>query len=183
LRQAAPLARLAVVDPGTGPVARLLENGELDLTLDTLDRMTPALRAQKLFDESYVLVGRQGHPRLKRRPSLATFCALEHVVVSPDGGGFRGPTDAALEVLGRARRVVLSLPHFTVALAAIADSDLVAMLPARLVQGVANLQVTQAPLAIPGYEMAMGWHERSHRDAAHRWLRQQIAAAVAAPAR
>jgi DNA-binding transcriptional LysR family regulator len=183
LRRIAPHTRLVLVDRGPGAVAQQLASGELDLVLHTRERMSPVWRAQKLFDETYVLAGRRGHPRLKRRPSLAAFCALEHVVVSPEGGGFRGPTDTALEALGLSRRVVLSLPHFTVALATIASTDLVAMLPSRLVRGVADLQVTQAPLAVPGYEMAMGWHERSHRDAGHRWLRQQVAAAMQAPAR
>jgi len=183
LRSAAPHARLAVLESGTASVARLLESGELDLSLGTLDRMAPTLRAQKLFDEEYVLVGRAGHPRLARRPSLATFCALEHVLVSPDGGGFRGATDLALDALGRSRRVVLSLQHFSVVLAVLANSDLVAMLPSRLVRGVPGLRVARAPLEVPGYAMAMGWHERSHRDAGHRWLRQQIAEAMAAPGR
>jgi DNA-binding transcriptional LysR family regulator len=31
---------------------------------------------------------------------------------------------------------------------------------------------------VPGYEMTMLWHERRHRDPAHQWLRDHIAAAV-----
>ncbi|HBN5745953.1 TPA: LysR family transcriptional regulator, partial [Klebsiella oxytoca] len=30
------------------------------------------------------------------------------------------------------------------------------------------------PLAVAGFDMLMLWHERWHRDPAHRWLRQQI---------
>ncbi len=52
------------------------------------------------------------------------------------------------------------------------------MLPERLVRGSSTLQVVEAPLEVPGYEMAMLWHERSHRDPAHQWLREQIAKAV-----
>lgn len=48
---------------------------------------------------------RVDHPRLKRRPTLAQFCALEHVIVSPDGGGFFAPTDAALAEQGLNRQV------------------------------------------------------------------------------
>ena len=50
----------------------------------------------------------------------------------------------------------------------------VAMLPERLVRGNTALQVTEPPVQVPGYEMVMLWHERSHRDPAHRWLRNCV---------
>jgi hypothetical protein len=31
---------------------------------------------------------------------------------------------------------------------------------------------------LPGFEMAMSWHERVHLDPAHAWLRAHIIAAV-----
>ncbi len=178
LRAAAPRTRLAIRESVPQLVARLAEDGEIDLGLQTMDRIAPAMHAQKLFDERYVLVARAGHPRLRRKPTLATFCALEHVLVSPDGGGFSGVTDSALAALGRQRRVVLSMPHFIGAVSAVAASDLVAMLPQRLVAGRADLQAFEPPLDLPGFEMGMFWHERRHRDPGHRWLREQVLAAV-----
>ena len=178
LRAAAPRTRLAILEAAPQRVARLAEDGEIDLGLQTMDRIAPTMHAHKLFDERYVLAARRGHPRLRRKPSLATFCALEHVLVSPDGRGFSGVTDTALAALGRRRRVVLSLPHFIVAMSAIATSDLVAMLPQRLVAGRADLQTFEPPLDVPGFEMGMFWHERRHRDPGHRWLREQVLAAV-----
>lgn len=44
----------------------------------------------------------------------------------------------------------------------------------RLVRDNPALQVVEAPVELPGYEMS----ERSHRAPAHRWLREQIAGAV-----
>jgi DNA-binding transcriptional LysR family regulator len=58
-------------------------------------------------------------------------------------------------------------------------TDLVAMLPRRLVQDRSGrLQVIEPPLIIPPYEMAMIWHERSHLDPAHLWLREQVMRAL-----
>ena len=125
-----------------------------------------------------MLAGRAGHPRLKRRPTLAQFCALEHVVVSLAGGGFAGPTDKALADRGLARRVVLSVPHFLFMMSAVAGTDMVAMLPERLARGATGLRVVEAPLEVPGYEMAMLWHERRHRDAGHWWVRERIAGSL-----
>ena len=127
------------------------------------------------------LAGRADHPALRRRPTLAQFCRLEHLIVSPDGGGFEGPTDAALRAIGMARRVVLSVPHFLFVLSALVRTDLVALLPERLVRGHPALRVVAAPLAVPGYQMAMLWPERVHRDPAHQWLRAQVVAAIVKP--
>jgi DNA-binding transcriptional LysR family regulator len=179
LRTDAPGLRLAILEVAPSRIARQAERGEIDLAFHTSEDAPPGLRHRVLFTERYVLVGRAGHPRLKRRPTLAQFCALEHVIVSPDGGGFRGSTDAVLRKMGLARRVVLSVPHFLFVMSVLAATDLVAMLPARLVGGIGHsLRVVEPPVEIPGYGMAMLWHERSHRDPAHVWLREYIANAV-----
>ena len=178
LRQTAPGTRLAVVELAPARIARQAEQGEIDMAFHISDEAPPGMRRRALFTEHYVLVGRRGHPRLQKRLTPAQFCALEHVIVSPDGGGFRGVTDVALATLGLTRRVVLSVPHFLFMKSALANTDLVAMLPARLVRDRADLDVVEPPVDVPGYEMAMLWHERSHRDPAHRWLREHIVQAV-----
>jgi DNA-binding transcriptional LysR family regulator len=178
LRTAAPGMRLAVLEMNPARIAAQAELGEIDIAFHTAAGSPPGLRRRTLFAERYVLAGRAGHPRLKRRPVLAQFCALDFVIVSPDGGGFEGATDAALAALGARRNVVLSVPHFLFVPAVLARTDLVAMVPERLARQMAGVQVVAAPVEVPGYEMVMLWHERLHRDGAHRWLREQFAAAV-----
>jgi len=178
LRSAAPGTQLAVLEAVPSRIAKLAEQGEIDLAFHTSEGAPPGLHRQTLFTERYVLAGRAGHPRLKRRPTLSQFCKLDHVIVSPDGGGFHGVTDEALSKLGLARRVVLSVPHFLFVRSVLASTDLVAMLPSRLVRDTSALQVVEPPVDVPGYEMSMLWHERSHRDPAHQWLRDCIAGSV-----
>ncbi|PXX53269.1 transcriptional regulator, LysR family [Pseudomonas sp. NFIX51] len=178
LRAAAPGTRLAVLELEPGRLVQQAEQGIIDLALHTSEDSPPGLRRRVLFSERYVLVGRAGHPRLQRRPSLAQFAKLEHVVVSPDGGGFQGVTDSALGEVGLTRRVVLSVPHFLFVLSALASTDLVAMLPSRLVRDNPALKVVEPPLEVPGYDLAMLWHERCHRDPAHQWLREFIVSSL-----
>lgn len=182
LRDAAPGTRLAIRELVPQQIARQAEQGRIDLAFHTVDGAPEGLHQRVLFDERYVLVGRAGHPGLKRRPSLARFCRLDHVVVSPDGGGFHGPTDAALAALGMTRRVALSVPHFLFVLSALERTDLVAMLPERLAGAHPTLRVVPAPVEVPGYRMAMLWHARVHRDPAHQWLREHIASRCQGPA-
>jgi len=178
LRAAAPRTRLAVVEIAPSTLARQAEQGDIDLAFHTTENAPLGLRRRALFTEQYVLAGRVDHPRLKRRPTLAQFCALEHAIVSPSGGGFQAATDSALARVGKSRRVVLSVPHFLVLVALLEKTDLVAMVPSRLVRGSKTLRVVAPPIEIPGYEMSMLWHERVHRDPAHRWLREFIAHGV-----
>ncbi|MBB5445549.1 MULTISPECIES: LysR family transcriptional regulator [unclassified Paraburkholderia] len=178
LRAVAPGTRLAIVEAVPPRLARQAEQGDIDIGFHTSEGAPEGLRRRVLFAERYVLVGRAGHPKLKRRPTLAQFCKLEHVIVSPDGGGFFGVTDETLAKLGLARKVVLSVPHFLFMQSVLASTDLVGMLPARLVRGTDALRMVEPPVEVPGYEMAMLWHERVHRDPAHQWLREFIAASV-----
>ncbi|HIE1454112.1 TPA: LysR family transcriptional regulator [Serratia marcescens] len=152
LRTAAPGTRLAVLETAPSRIAKLAEQGEIDLAFHT----------------------REGAPPV----TLTQFCQLEQVMVSPDGGGFYGITDQALADVGLTRRVVLSVPHFLFVISVLTQSDLVAMLPERLVRNQPLLQQLEPPLAVPGFEMTMLWHERSHRDPAHRWLREHIVRSV-----
>lgn len=178
LRASAPGTRVAVVEMVPPRLARQAEQADIDLAFHTTEGSPDTLHRQALFAERYVLVGRAGHPRLKRKPTLAQFCALEHVIVSPDGGGFFGVTDETLAAAGLSRRVALSVPHFLYVASVVASTDLVAMLPERLVRGNTALHAVEAPLDVPAFEMSMLWHERQHRDPAHRWLRERIVASV-----
>lgn len=178
LRSVAPNTRLSVIELAPAKIAKQLEMGEIDIAFHVSDEASPELHRKTLFSERYVLAGRQGHPQLSPAITPAQFCALDHVIVSPSGGGFCGVTDDALEQAGLMRRVVLSVPHFLFVKSVLASTDLVAMLPLRLAVASPELQYIEPPLAIAGYEMSMLWHERSHRDPAHRWLRDFIAGAV-----
>ena len=178
LRAAAPGTRLAVLEMIPARIAKQAEQGEIDLAFHTSEGSPSGMRRRTLFAERYVLVGRADHPRLKRRPTLKQFCALEHGVVSPSGAGFTGATDNALSAAGLTRRVVVSVPHFLVLLSMVGNSDLVAMLPRRIVSGVPGLRTYEPPLSVPGFEIGMVWHERLHRDPAHHWLRTTMAATM-----
>ncbi|MBB3104890.1 LysR family transcriptional regulator [Azomonas macrocytogenes] len=178
LRSAAPGTRLAVLEIVPSRIAKQAEQGEIDLAFHISAGAPAGLRRRLMFTERYVLVGRAGHPCLEKRPTLAQFCKLDHVIVSPDGGGFHGIADTALAELGLTRRVVLSVPHFLFLRSVLASTDLVALLPSRLLRDSGALQVVEPPIDVPGFEMLMLWHERSHRDPAHQWLREHIASSV-----
>jgi DNA-binding transcriptional LysR family regulator len=69
------------------------------------------------------------------------------------------------------------VPHFSAAPFVVAETDLIATLP----RGVAlpfarmlHLRVFPPPIDLEGGPWYLVWHERTGRDPAHAWLRQQI---------
>ena len=181
LRSCAPGARLAIRHGGHARMLKQLESGAIDLAFLAMEDVPKDVKHRFLFKERYVLIARKGHPALRRKLTVATLSQLEYMLVSPEGGGFRGVTDAVLESRGRKRRVVVSTQHFMLVPEVVAQTDIVAMMPSRLVNHrSARLQIVEPPLEIPSYEMHMIWHERSQRDAAHVWLREQVELALQA---
>ena len=93
-------------------------------------------------------------------------------MVSPRGGFFRGPADDALQSQGLQRNVVVSAANFLVLLDIVATSDIVALVPARLVRHhTARLALRPPPLQVVGVALSLVWHDRVHHHPAHRWVR------------
>ncbi|MED5523135.1 MAG: LysR family transcriptional regulator [Pseudomonadota bacterium] len=178
LRQA-PQCRIAVSQVKPSTLTASMESGELELAFHTADAAPPGLKSSALFTEHYVLAGRKDHPQLQQPLDMDRFCHLEHVMVSPNGGGFSGGTDQVLAMLGHKRKVVLSVPHFNFMCQLLESSDLVAMVPSRLIPGT-GLKTHPVPFQAPSFQMVMLWHEKYHNDTAHRWLRQSIRDSVKA---
>lgn len=182
LRTRAPGIKVAVRPIDEAAVLERMERGELDLALLTPESAHPELHARRLFDERYVGVMRASHPQAARPGwSLDEFCALDHGIVSLQGGGFTGPTDAALAQLGRQRRVVVSVPSFVMLLDLIRTTDIVALVPERLIGETDGLCLKSPPVAVPGFTKLLTWHARTHEDAGHRWLRQLLVETCAEP--
>lgn len=175
LRQKAPGVRIAVRHLDMAQLDHQLASGEVDLVFASHDSFRTPLRTSHLFDESYVLIGRHDHPKLKANLALEEFVKLEHVIVSPSGGSFTTPIDDALAAFGHKRNVVMSAASFLFIPEIVQKSDLVALIPRRLLQAhSAQLAVIELPWLAEQFDICLIWHERSHSHAGHRWIRELI---------
>jgi DNA-binding transcriptional LysR family regulator len=185
------LARMASAAPGVDlwampPGADLdgqLHRGELDVAigLPIAEDRARRIRCQKLFDERFVCLVRQGHPLTRGKLTVDRFVQARHAFIAPRGrpGGI---VDDALRELGLERRVALAVPHFLVAPHVLARTDLVLTVAERIARafaGLLPLRIVEPPLALAGFSMAMLWHERNDADPAQRWFRSVIVEAAA----
>ncbi len=184
LRCEAPGVRIALRNLDMPQLEPQLTRGDVDLALANLQGAPPGLRSRHLFDESYVLIGRRGHPRLREGLGVEAFAQLEHIVVSLRGGGFSTSVDNALSALGHRRNVVFSASSFLLVPELVEQSDCVALVPRRLVDGRdERLLCVEPPLPVEGFAIGMLWHERSHGHAGFRWVRAFITRVVDADIR
>jgi DNA-binding transcriptional LysR family regulator len=175
LEARSPRARLAVRPMDFAAVGRQLESGEVDLGILGAAFAPPNMRSRPLFQERFVCVVRREHPRVRERLTLDDFCDLDHVLVSPSGGGFTAPADDALAAIGRGRRVRLSVPHFLLVPEILKRSDMLVVLPERLARGYGErFGVFDLPFELAPFTLVAIWHERTHRDPALAWLRQSL---------
>lgn len=172
LREVAPGIRVAIHSVEDSRLLTQMESGELDLALITPEVTQPGLHARRLFDERYVCVMRSTHPAAAAGTlTLAEFCTLEHAIVSYVGGSFRGATDIALAQQGLTRHVALSVNSFTALTDILQMTDLIAVMPERLIRHQTGLICMEPPLPISGFTKVAAWHDRTHHDAGYAWVR------------
>ncbi|MEM7437242.1 MAG: LysR family transcriptional regulator [Myxococcota bacterium] len=137
---------------------------------------TAGIRQRKLFDEGFAVMARRGHPRLRNSLTLKRYLAEGHVLVAPEGqpGSI---VDVRLAQEGKQRRVAARVAHFLSAPFLVARTDHLLTCPAGLATSVyeeLGLSVFKPPISLPSTPIFLYWHERTHKDPGHRWLRELI---------
>lgn len=175
LQLQAPGIRVAVLPVNNEQLNAQFERGDIDIALVTPDSAPPDLHVRSLYHEDYVCLMREQHSLAQPNAlTLDAFCAEDHALVSYSGGNFRGVTDEALDALGRSRRVTLSVCSFLVLPEILRVSNLISVVPRRLALNLPGLKVLPPPLAVKGFTKMVVWHDRTDRDAGHRWLRELL---------
>jgi DNA-binding transcriptional LysR family regulator len=155
-----------------------LADGTVDLAVGFMPHLEAGFYQQKLFDQHFVCLAAQGHPRVGAVLGVDNLRQEGHVRVRTSGTG-HAIVDKVLAREGIERSVVLNLPSFLGVASIVAQTELLAIVPQRYASVVAAseaLRVLDIPVALPGYQVKQHWHERYHADVSNRWLRQTVAA-------
>ncbi len=183
LSREAPGITLDVVPrPADDSLERLLA-GEIDMTVKVNPPEGRDLYSTTLLEETFACAMRAGHPLARGRLTLERLLEYPHISVTAHVGA-AGLVDRAFAESGLRRRVPVAVAGFGSTFALLAESDLVAVVPAligRHEKARFGLAIRPSPLPLPRYSLSLVWHQRTAHDAAHRWVREQILDAAGAP--
>lgn len=152
LRTEAPGVDLRCINIHPEKVLEELDRGTVDCALGGLH----GLKAERVtrsvvFADRFVGVARRDHPRLGNGTmTLDDFVDTPQVLISP-GGEARGDIDEALKLLGRERRISITVPNFLTLPLIVQSTDLIGVLPERLagqIAGAGSLMIFDLPLKI-----------------------------------
>lgn len=174
LRHEAPRIDIAIrhlqLDPWDLTFADL-DSRALDIAIIPFSEVPTRFAERMLFDEDFVVGMRARHP-LAKGLTLKRYCEAQHVLVSPRGDP-KGHIDLILGKQGLSRRVALTAPSFMVALATVAETDLLAALPRRFARMYApafRVVTAETPFKQPPGPIRMIAPKVAMADAGLSWL-------------
>lgn len=179
LRDAAPGVALSIVASDV-PTLETLRDGPCDLVISPRPPDGTDILQKRLFEDRWrVFYDR----RVRRAPaSAAAYLEADHVTVVYEARRAL-ELDGALAARGLKRRFAVMVPGFGAVASFLRGSPMLATAPARLASGLLReFASIEPPVPCPRLPMYMIWHARTHHDAAHRWMRQQLEAVVPAAA-
>ncbi|HCP76365.1 MAG: LysR family transcriptional regulator [Pusillimonas sp.] len=175
-RDVAPHIQVDVITI-TNEIAGQLQHGDVDLALGFVPDLDGRYIQQKLFEDGFSCLVREGHPRVKDVLTVQSFQDEEHVIVKTSGTGHL-IIEHNLQQRGLHRKVGVQVPNFIGVATVVDSSNLIATLPGRAAQLLARAHGVRAmklPVDMPSYSVRQSWHERMQHDPAHKWLRTKVA--------
>ncbi|WP_454688657.1 LysR family transcriptional regulator [Achromobacter aloeverae] len=177
LRAVAPGIRLRTHVPELTRSSHELEEGYADLLISFMRPVPEGLHVSLLLRQKLAVIAARRHPEVRGAIDLAQYIRWPHVYYARgrDGSATLETTvDEALAAAGRTRRIGAWQPSILSSAAVVAASDMLATVPeylARHFEATSGVQVLAPPVPMPDVDIAMYWHDRMHKEPAHRWLR------------
>ncbi|MGA2550706.1 MAG: LysR family transcriptional regulator [Burkholderiaceae bacterium] len=163
LRERAPHVAIETRQIAWSEIPDALYDGQIDLAIGYLPSLAGNFESQLLFHEEYVTLtrARAARPRIENPKN--------YIVVSS-----HPPTLKYLTDRGLGERIKLSIPHFMVVPAILAETDFAVILPRMAAQRFRPTRSFHiAPLPGPRqlFDVSLYWTRRATTDPANAWLR------------
>lgn len=175
IRSRMPNARLTLL-PAAGIEFDRMRQGPIDVEVRPSGKLPPEIKMEVLRNQQMVVVMRRSHELAGQKMTLPRYVKAKHVCQAT-GNELDEMVERALAEAHASRTSVLRVATPYAALAAAAQSELIATVERSLVESVADslglLSVT-FPLKIEGPRLLQVWHPRLDLDPQHIWLRRCI---------
>ena len=178
--------RLATEAPGVTlqihPLIPPIDSGEADLSI-SYDHALPNIESQILFRDRWVCAVWSGNADVGESMTMAEYKALPHLGYGETVRELTGLADRTASLLYPERHVAVSVETFFLLPFLLQGTKMVAFIHeglGRRLAAISDIRLVEPPFEIPMMAEAMFWHPRYTADPAHRWLREQVAAAARA---
>ena len=169
LRERAPGIALETRQLEWAELAAALESGSVDMAIGHLPSLVGAFAHQLLFREEYVTLRRAKTPGEREATGRRARAVPDYIAVTS-----HPPTLAILRESGLIDRVKLSIPHFMVVPAILAEIDYAVIVPRTVARSFRRFGLQRiAPLPIPQrhFDVGLFWTRRQGAEPGHAWLR------------
>lgn len=180
LNKVAPEIRLITINVPLDAAEQMMKQGQIDLAIGLFSGLHRDFIQQRLFHETYVVLVRKKHPKIGAKIGVEQFFAAHHITYTPTAGSharFEAELNALSAKSGQGRKIALQLAHSSGIDKIVASSDLIACVPRSVARVMANgdgVRALPLPFEVMSLDISQFWHERSHRDEGHQWLRSLI---------
>jgi DNA-binding transcriptional LysR family regulator len=176
LQREAPKVRIEIQPWRVSGVAAHELARSVDIAIGCMPESFPGFYQQRLFTDRDACAVRRGNPHVRAISDRARFLEAKHVAVIVQGMR-EDPVDTWLREEGFHRNVVLTVPNYLQALHVVARSDLLAVIPERLILAYARelkLRAKSVPLDVGTFDEYLLHPARTHGDPGCVWLRGVI---------
>ncbi|MGO4393436.1 LysR family transcriptional regulator [Variovorax sp. M-6] len=160
---------------------RQLADGEVDMVITIWPELPDHLRAASLLTEPMVCLMRRGHPLLGKPLTLENYRRARHLASLEHVPGQGTILDAQLAELGVSVHTAMHTQFLSMAPAILTRSDLIFSTGRLLAEDFAErypLALVPFPAKIKPHRYRLVWHERTHKNQAMSWMRNELIAAA-----
>lgn len=178
IRRRAPHLRFTIKSGDIRRSSEYLRDGELEFAMGFTKQKSDDLHEMLLYPQRIVCLVSRQHANIQGSLTLDQFSREGHVVWGADPvphPALELLVDQALNAVGVSRKVIARVPSLAISAALVAQTDLLAAIPARMakIPAITELcQVLPLPFLTEAFDVQLIWHERWHRDPTHAWVRK-----------
>ena len=177
LTKVAPGINLRVVPPNQRTF-ELLDASTIDFALGAFGDLPDRFDVATIDDNQFVCMMNGSHALTRGRLDLKRYAAAKHLLITPRGDPV-GFVDLALADAGLSRRIALTVNHFSVVPAIIAETDLIVTLPKRIAERYApryglKLRPSPVPTVAAYSHIRLIWHRQLGEHPAFQWFRELV---------
>lgn len=168
----APNVKLEIEEIHSEKVEEWLVEGFLDIAVfNSSHTIMPRIESRNLFEEHYVCIANKYHPRIQNNLTFDQYLNEKHVSIKSTTGHIE--VDQKLKELGKARKIMLEVPHFSVLENVVNSSELLVTLPSRaakVYQQNSAVNIFELPFELKPFNVSVNWYEHKDNLEARTWF-------------